>query len=98
MNTAAYTPQSEAPDSEQSSYANRLVGVWSLVDIPDGVVHVQTHEPTEQQVIVELFHQQPLAAHRVQRLQQERSQQLLRRDRRPPGFRIQLEESWLQFS
>src|ERR1035438_5458193 len=48
--------------------------------------------------IVELFHQQPFAAHRVQCLQQERSQQLLRRDRRPPGFRVQLVESWLQFS
>jgi hypothetical protein len=37
--------------------------------IPNGVVHVQAHEPAEQQVIVELFHQQPFAAHRVQRLQ-----------------------------
>ena len=37
--------------------------------IPDGIVHVQAHEPAEQQVIVELFHQQPFAAHRVQRLQ-----------------------------
>jgi hypothetical protein len=54
--------------------------------IPDGVIHVQAHEPTEQQVIVELFHQQPFAAHRVQRLQQERSQQFLLRDRRSPGF------------
>src|ERR1017187_8193415 len=66
--------------------------------IPDGVVHVQAHEPAEQQVIVELFHQQPFAAHRVQRLQQQRSQQFLRRDRWPPGFRVQLTEPWLQFS
>jgi len=52
--------------------------------VPDAVIHVQTHEPAEQQVVVELFHQHPFAAHRVQRLQQERSQQLLRRDRRRP--------------
>jgi Lipocalin-like domain len=31
MNTVTYTPQSEVPDREQSSYANRLVGVWRLV-------------------------------------------------------------------
>ena len=66
--------------------------------IPNAVIHVQAHEPAEQQVIVQLFHQQPFAAHRVQRLQQERSQQLFRRDRRPPGFRVQLMEPWLQFS
>lgn len=35
MNSAAYTTQSEAPDSEQSSYANRLVGVWGLVAYTD---------------------------------------------------------------
>src|ERR1019366_9432139 len=32
--------------------------------VPDGVIHVQAHEPTEQQVVVELFHQHSLAAHR----------------------------------
>jgi hypothetical protein len=35
MNAVAYTPQSEALDSEQASYANRLVGVWSLVAYAD---------------------------------------------------------------
>jgi hypothetical protein len=45
--------------------------------VPDRVIHVQAHEPTEQQVVVELFLQHSLAAHRVQGLQQERSQQLL---------------------
>ena len=39
-----------------------------------------SHEPPEQQVVIELFHQQPLASHRVQHLQQQRPQQLLRRD------------------
>jgi len=64
--------------------------------IPNGVVHVQPHEPTEQQVIVELFHQQPFAAHRVQRLQQQRSQQLLRPIDGRPVFGVQLVEPWLQ--
>jgi Lipocalin-like domain len=31
MKAVTYTSQCKAPDSEQSSYANRLVGVWSLV-------------------------------------------------------------------
>ena len=31
----ACTPQSEALDSEQSGYGNRLVGVWSLVTYTD---------------------------------------------------------------
>ena len=64
--------------------------------IPNGVIHVQTHEPTKQQVIIELFHQQPFAAHRVQPLQQQRPQRHLRRDRRPPGVGIQFAEPWLQ--
>ena len=34
----------------------------------------------EQQVVIHLFHQQPLAADRIQHLQQLRSQQLLRRN------------------
>jgi hypothetical protein len=35
MNTVTYTSQSEAPALEQSSYANRLVGVWRLVTYID---------------------------------------------------------------
>jgi hypothetical protein len=42
-------------------------------------------EPAEEKVVVQLFHQLPLAAHRVQRLQQQGTHQLLRRDRRPPA-------------
>src|SRR5439155_23720436 len=37
-------------------------------------------------------HQQPFAAHAVEHLQQQRSQQLLRRDRRPPLPRVKLIE------
>jgi hypothetical protein len=50
--------------------------------IPHRIVRRQPHEPTEQQIVVELLHQLPFRAHRVERLQQQRSQQPLRRDRR----------------
>ena len=46
--------------------------------------HVHVEEPAEQQVVVELLAEQPLASHGVQRHQQRRLQQPLGRDRRPP--------------
>jgi len=48
------------------------------------VVQVQSDKPTEQHAVVDLFHQQPLAANRIQHLQQLRSQQLLGRNRQTP--------------
>src|SRR6266487_2540829 len=60
--------------------------------VPHAVVHVQSHEPAKEHVIVQFFHQQPLAAHAVEHLQQQRPQQLLRRDRWPPRSRIKLIE------
>jgi hypothetical protein len=65
--------------------------------IPDGVIHVQAHEPRERQVLVELFHQWPFAAHRVQRLHQERSQQLSPARSTLARFWRTLVEPWLQF-
>jgi hypothetical protein len=50
--------------------------------VPYLVIRVQPHKPAEQQVVIHLFHQQSLAADRVQHLQQLRPQQLLRRNRR----------------
>jgi hypothetical protein len=41
--------------------------------VPDRVVHRQPDEPAEEQVVVQLFHQQPLAADRVQDLEQLRA-------------------------
>ena len=64
--------------------------------VPDRIVHLQPPEPAQEQVVVELLHQQPLAADRVQHLQQQRAQQLLRRDRRPAGRRVQRGEAWRQ--
>ena len=41
--------------------------------MPDRVIHIQPDEPPEQQVVGELFHEQPLAPHRVN-LQQQSAQ------------------------
>ena len=60
--------------------------------IPDRIVRRQSDEPAEQQIIVELLHQLPFRAHRVERLQQQRPQQSLRRDRRSAVARVQLVE------
>src|ERR1700674_3999175 len=65
--------------------------------VPNMVVHVQTDEPAKQQVVIQLFHQQSLTAHAVEHLQQQRSQQLLRRHRRPPLALVKLVELWRQF-
>src|SRR5579862_7309338 len=56
--------------------------------MPDGVVHAQPDEPAKQQVVFELLHQHPLAANRVERLEQERTQQVLRWNRRAAHVRI----------
>ena len=54
--------------------------------VPHRVVDVESHKPAKQQIVIELLHQHPLAAHRIKHLQQQRPQQLLRRNRRPPAF------------
>jgi hypothetical protein len=56
---------------------------------PHGVIHTQADEPAEQQVVLQLLHQQPFAADGVQRLQQQRPEQLLGWDRRPPNVGVQ---------
>jgi hypothetical protein len=56
---------------------------------PDRFVHIHADEPAKQQVVVQLLHQQALAANRVEDLQQLRPQQPLRRDRGPPHAGIQ---------
>ena len=61
-------------------------------DVPDRRVHRQADEPAEQQVVIQLLHQLALRAHRVERLQQQRPQQLLGRDRRPAVVRVELVE------
>jgi hypothetical protein len=60
--------------------------------VPHGRVHGQAHEPAEQQVVVELLHQLRLGADRIERLQQERPQQPLGWNRRPPAIGVDLGE------
>ena len=57
--------------------------------IPDGFVHVHPDKPAKQEVVIELFHQQPLAADRVEQLQQLRAEQALGGNRRPADAAIQ---------
>src|SRR5213594_4885896 len=66
--------------------------------VPDRVIHGQAHEPPEEQVVVELLHEEPLAAHAVEHLQEQGPQQVLGRDRRPPDLGIQLVELGRQFA
>src|SRR5208337_1085316 len=56
--------------------------------VPYRVVDVEPHKPTKQEIVIELLHQKSLAAHRVEHLQEQRAQQLFRRDRRPPAARV----------
>jgi len=60
--------------------------------VPYWIVQIQSHKPAEQNVVVDLLHQHPLAAHRIQHLQQQRAQQLLRRNRWASHFRVHLVE------
>ena len=59
---------------------------------PHGFIHVHADEPPEQQVVIQLLHQQALAADGVEDLQQLRPQQPLGRNRRPPDAGIQAVE------
>src|SRR5207248_10010243 len=56
----------------------------------------EPHVPTKGQVVVELLNEQPLAAHAVEHLQQQRPQESLGGDRGPAHARVQLAELWLQ--
>ena len=56
--------------------------------IPRRIVDANADEPAKQEVELEPIHQLPLRADRIERLQEHRSQQLLRRDRRPPHPRV----------
>jgi hypothetical protein len=47
--------------------------------IPNRLVHLHSHEPPEQQVVLRLLDQHSLAAHRIEDLQQQRSKQSLGR-------------------
>jgi hypothetical protein len=61
--------------------------------IPHAVIQSQAHEPAIEDVVVEVLDQLPLAADRVKHLEKERSDQLLGRNGRPAGSRIELLEA-----
>ena len=56
--------------------------------VPHRLVRIHAHEPAKQQVVIQLLHQLPFAADGIQNLQQQRSQQSFRRNRRPSPARI----------
>jgi hypothetical protein len=57
--------------------------------VPHRIVDPEPDEPAEQQIVVQPLDQQPLRAHRVERLQQQRPQQPLGRDRGATQMRVQ---------
>jgi hypothetical protein len=58
-------------------------GSWKRSVIPRRVVDADADKPAKQKIELQPLHQLPLRADRIERLQQHRWQQLLRRDRRP---------------
>ena len=83
-------PLEEGPGDVPAQQALPVLGEHRRV--PDPVIHAEAHEPAEQQVVVQLLHELPLAPDRVQPLQQQGAEQLLGRDRWAPGLRIQPRE------
>ena len=66
--------------------------------IPHRVVDVQADEPAEQQVVVELLHQQPLAAHAVNHLQQRGAQDAFGRDRRATACGVARRQQFIELA
>ena len=60
--------------------------------VPDRIIERHADEPAEQQVVAQLLAQLPLAADRVEHLQQQGANQLLRGDRVPAGVSVNLVE------
>jgi hypothetical protein len=56
--------------------------------IPGRVTHVQPHKAMQEQVVIELFRDKPLAARGIEDLQQPHPQQVLRGSRGATGVRI----------
>src|SRR5437870_10247297 len=61
-------------------------------DVPHHRIQRQPDKPAEQQIVVELLHQLPLRAYRVEGLQQQRAKQFLRSNRRPSELGVKLLE------
>jgi hypothetical protein len=57
--------------------------------VPHRVIHAQPDKPPEQQVVVELLHEQTFAPDPVEVLQKQGPQESLRSNRRTPRLRVQ---------
>ena len=60
--------------------------------MPDLIVHSQPHEPPEEEIVVELLHQHPLAPDAVEHLQEQSSQESFGRDGRSAHLGVHLLE------
>jgi hypothetical protein len=63
--------------------------------VPNHIIHLQSDEPPKQQVVVKLLHQQPLAADRIEDLQQQRADQPLRRYRGAARMRVHRRQRYI---
>ena len=61
--------------------------------VPNGIIRIKPDKPTEQNVIVELLDQEPLAANAIKYLQKQRTQQALWWNRRTSVLRVQWRKS-----
>ncbi len=64
--------------------------------MPERIIRIEADKPAEQQVVVQLFHQHPLRADAVDRLQQQGQQQLLGRDRGPAALGVEPAEGGIE--
>src|SRR5579872_6970586 len=71
--------------SSRSRFFGKTVGT-------DRFVHLEAYEPAKQDVVVELLHEQPLAANRIKDLEQLGAEEPLGWNRRAPHRRIQAVE------
>jgi hypothetical protein len=60
--------------------------------VPGRIVDADPDKPAKQEIIFQPLHQQPFRADRVECLQKHRPQELLRRDRGSPNWRIKRRE------
>jgi hypothetical protein len=58
--------------------------------VPNLVIHAQTNKPSEQQVVIQLFHEKALTANAVKDRKEKCAQEFLGRNIRPARLRVQV--------
>src|ERR1035437_1855355 len=66
--------------------------------VPDRIVGRKPYEPAVQKIVVQLFHELSFRPNAVEHLQQQRAQQLLRRDRGTSFARVELPQATVQLA